>query len=113
MEELKSKASRFKEHAREYVQTYADLAKVKVTKGASTAVSGIFIGITAFFFAFFFLFFLGFGLGWWLGNVVNNRAAGFFLVAGFFLLLTAVLFALRKKVIVPMIRNMIIKKVYE
>jgi hypothetical protein len=113
MEELKSKASRFKEHAREYVQTYADLAKVKVTKGASTAVSGIVIGVTAFFFAFFFLFFVGFGLGWWLGNVVDNRAGGFFLVAALFLVLTLLLFGLRKKVIVPLIRNMIIKKVYE
>jgi len=113
MEELKSKASRFKEHAREYVQTYADLAKAKVTKGASTAVSGIVIGITAFFFAFFFLFFTAFGLGWWLGTALDNHAAGFFLVAALFLILTVVLFSLRKKVIVPMIRNMIIKKVYE
>ena len=112
-EDLKSKATHLKDHVRDYVQTYVQLAKVKATKGASTAVSGIVIGIVAFFFAFFFLFFLAFGLGWWFGNLVENRAAGFFMVAGLFLLLVLVLFAIRKKVIVPMIRNMIISKVYE
>ena len=69
--------------------------------------------VLAFFFAFFFLFFLAFGLGWWFGILVGNMAAGFFMVAGLFLVLVLVLFALRKKVIVPMIRNMIISKVYE
>jgi hypothetical protein len=40
-------------------------------------------------------------------------AAGFFAVAGFFALLIVLMFALRKKVIVPMIQKMIISKVYE
>jgi uncharacterized membrane protein YccC len=63
--------------------------------------------------AFFFLQFLFFGLAWWVGTLVNSIAAGFFIVAGFFLLLILLIFALRKKVIVPMIRNSIIRKVYE
>jgi hypothetical protein len=56
---------------------------------------------------------VGFGLGWWLGTLFNNMAAGFFAVAGFYLLLIVLMFALRKKVIVPMIQKMIISKVYE
>ena len=36
-----------------------------------------------------------------------------FIVAGFFLLLIVLIFALRKKVIVPLIQNAIISKVYE
>jgi len=112
-EDLKTKATHLKDHVRDYVQTYVQLAKAKATRGASNAVSGIVIGVVTFFFAFFFLFFLAFGLGWWFGNLVDNRAAGFFMVAGLFLVLVLVLFALRKKVIVPMIRNMIISKVYE
>jgi F0F1-type ATP synthase assembly protein I len=112
-EELKAKATHLKDHVRDYVQTYVQLAKARATRGASTAVSGIVIGVLAFFFAFFFLFFTGFGLGWWVGTLLHNMAAGFFIVSGFFLLLVGLLFALRKKLIVPMIRNMIIKKVYE
>lgn len=112
-EDIKTKAAHLKEHVGDYVNTYVQIAKARAVKGASTVTAGITIGITAFFFAFFFLFFIGFGLGWWLGDLFDNRAAGFFAVAGFFLLLCGLLFALRKKVIVPMIRNMIISKVYE
>ena len=112
-EEFKVKVNRLKEHVGDYVNTFAQLAKAKAVRGASNATAGIVIGITAFFFAFFFLFFVGFGLGWWLGTLFNNMAAGFFAVAGFFLLLMVLMFALRRKVIVPMIQKMIISKVYE
>ena len=112
-EDLKTKVNHIKDHVGDYVNTYIQIANAKAVRGASTATAGVVIGVTAFFFAFFFLFFIGFGLGWWLGDLFDNRAAGFFAVAGFFMLLCVVLFALRKKVIVPMIRNMIISKVYE
>ncbi len=112
-EDLKTKVNHLKDHVGDYVNTYVQIAKARAVKGASTATAAITIGITAFFFAFFFLFFIGFGLGWWLGDLFENRAAGFFAVAGFFLLLCVILFALRRKVIVPLIRNMIISKIYE
>ncbi len=113
MEELKTKASHLKDHVREYVQDYIQLAKAKATKGASDAAASIVIAIATVVFVFFFLFFAAFGLGWWLGSILNNRAAGFFIVAGVFILCTLLLFALRKKVIAPMIRNAVISKVYE
>jgi hypothetical protein len=112
-EEIKTKVNRLKEHVGDYVNTYVQIAKSKAVRGASTAAAGIAIGVTAFFFLFFFLFFVGFGLGWWLGNLFDNRAAGFFAVAGFYLLLCGLLFALRKKLIVPLIQKIIISKVYE
>jgi apolipoprotein N-acyltransferase len=112
-EDIKIKMTHLKDHVSDYVNTYVKVAKSKAVRGASNATAAIVIGVTAFFFAFFFLFFISFGLGWWLGNVFDNRAAGFLAVAGFFLLLCAILFALRKKLIVPMIRNMLISKIYE
>lgn len=111
--DFKTKFSGLKDHVGEYVNTYTQIAKARAVRGASNATAAIVIGITAFFFTFFFLFFTGFGLGWWLGNVLDHRAGGFFAVAGFFLLLCIVLFALRRKVIIPLIRNMIISKIYE
>ena len=112
-EDLKAKVNRLKEHVGDYANTFTQIAKAKAVRGAANATAGVVIGVTAFFFAFFFLFFIGFGLGWWLGTLFNNMAAGFFAVAGFFLLLAVLLFALRKKIIVPMIQNLIISKVYE
>ena len=113
MEDLKTNFGQLKDHTTEYVKTYIDLAKAKATKGASTAAAGAAIGIVSFLLAFFFLEFLFIGLALWVGSLVDSTAGGFFIVAGVFLLLIVLIFALRKKVIVPMIRNSIIRKVYE
>lgn len=112
-EDVKTKLSHLREHVGEYANTYVQIAKAKAVKGASAATSAIVVGIVAFFFVFFFLFFVGFALGWWLGNLFNNMPAGFFAVAGFYLLLCGLLFAVRKKIIVPVIQKMLISKVYE
>ncbi len=113
MEELKSSTQNLKTHVSEYVNTYVQLAKAKVTQGTSDAASGAAIGISAFFFGLFFLFFAFCALAFWLGDVLDSRAGGFLIVAAFFLTIIIVIFALKKKVIVPMIRNTIISKVYE
>jgi apolipoprotein N-acyltransferase len=111
--DLKASATNFKDHLKEYVDTYVQVAKSKATRGASNAAAGATIGIAAFLFGFFFFLFLFMALGFWLGSVLDSTAAGFFIVSGFFLLLTVLVFALRKKVITPFIRNTIITKVYE
>lgn len=112
-EDLKTKATHLKDHVSEYVKAYVQVAKSKATRGASNAVSGIVIGVVAFLFSICFLLFAFTGIAWWIGGLLNSPAAGFFCVAGFFLLLTILLFTLRKKVIVPLIRNALISKVYE
>lgn len=110
---LKESAQRLKTNVTDYVHTYVELTKAKVTQSASTAASGAVIGVAALFLGIFFLFFLFCGLAFWVGDLINSRAGGFFIVAGFFLLLVVLVFALRKNVIVPAIRNAIISKVYE
>lgn len=111
--DLKTSATHFKDHLKEYVDTYVAVAKSKATRGASSAAAGATVGIAALVFGYFFLLFLFFGLAFWLGSVLDSTAAGFFIVSGLFLLLTVLVFALRKKVITPFIRNTIISKVYE
>lgn len=113
MQDLKTRAAQLKEHVSDYAKTTIQLAKAKATKGASNAAAGAVIGIAAFFLVIFFLIFLFTGLAWWLGGLLHSPAGGFFCVAGLFLLLLVLLFALRKKTIVPLIRNAIISKVYE
>jgi apolipoprotein N-acyltransferase len=113
MEDLKTKAGQLKDHVSDYAKTTIDLVKAKATKGASNAAAGAAIGVVAFFLVLFFLIFLFTALAWWLASLLNSPALGFLCVAGFFLLLLVLIFALRKKVIVPMIRNAIISKVYE
>lgn len=113
MEDLKIKAAQLKDHATEYVKTTVDLAKAKATKSASNAAAGIAIGVAALVLGIFFLAFLFTALAWWLAVVLNSYALGFLCVAGLFLLLLVLVFALRKKVIVPAIRNAIISAIYD
>jgi hypothetical protein len=113
MEDLKTKATVFKDHVTEYVKTYTDLAKAKATKGVSNAAAGIAIGVSLCFLVLFFMIFAFTALAWWLASLLNSPALGFLCVAGLFLLLIILIVVLRKKVIVPMIRNTIVSKVYE
>ncbi len=113
MDDLKTKTGQLKEHVNDYAKTTIDLVKAKATKGASNAAAGAAIGVVAFLLLLFFLIFLFIGVAWWLAGIFNSPALGFFAVAVFFLLLLILIFALRKKVIVPAIRNAIISKVYE
>jgi hypothetical protein len=113
MDDLKTQAAHLKDHVSEYVQSTVQLAKAKATKGASNAAAGAAIGITTLVLGLFFLAFLFTALAWWLGGLLNSPALGFLCVAGLFLLLIILLFALRKKVIVPLIRNAIISAIYD
>ncbi len=113
MEELKANAQSLKTHVSEYVSTYIELTKAKVTQGASNAASAVTVLLSALFIGLFFFLFVFLGLAWWIGAALESPAAGYFIVAGIFLLIIIILFALRKKYIAPLIRNAIIRIVYE
>ncbi len=113
MEQLKANAQSLKTHVGEYVSTYLELTKAKVTQGASNAASAVTVLIGALFLGLFFVQFVFLGLAWWIGALLNSPAAGYFVVAALFLLIIIILFALRKKYIAPLIRNAIIRIVYE
>ncbi len=112
MEEIKEKATDLADHVEDLANTFYRLALVNVTQKTSNVVSGVVVVVMVCIMAFFFLFFAGFALGWWLGNLVDNRALGFLLAAGLFLVLLVSIILLKKKTIIPMIRNMVIQKMY-
>ncbi len=113
MEELKANAQSLKTHVSDYVSTYIELTKAKVTQGASNAASAITVLIGALFLGLFFFLFVFLGFAWWISGLFDSPAAGYFIVAALFLLIIITLFALRKKYIAPLIRNAIIRIVYE
>jgi len=61
----------------------------------------------------FTLFFLGLGFGWFLGEKLNSVFAGYAIVATFFVILIILMLAIRKNVVFPFIRNLVIKRIYE
>ena len=113
MEDIKDKAADLANHVEELADTYYRLAMVNVTQRASNIVSGAVVVLLLAVFAFFILLFGGLALGWWLGNLVDNRAVGFLLAAVFFALLFLGISYFKKKTIVPMIRDIVIRKMYD
>lgn len=113
MEELKTKAEAFTKSVSDYLDTYYKLTLVKVTQKSTNLVSAILAGVASLILLFLVLFFIGIGVSWWLGDLLNSRPAGFFIVGGIFILLIVVIFSLRKKIVFPILKKAILKKLYE
>jgi len=111
--EVKTNAHGIKKDVTDLVDTYIALAKANVTQKAADAASASAAGIIMAVLGFFLLFFAAFGLAWWIGELISSRIGGFLIVAGFFALLIVLLVAFKEQFLYPMIRNKIVKKVYE
>ena len=110
---MKAAFVNFKNSTQEIVDTYYRLGIATATqKGADVAAASVGAILMAVFGLFVFLF-LFIGLAFWIGTLVNSTAGGFLIVGGFFALLLILVIALKGKVIYPIVRNTIVKKVYE
>ena len=99
------------EKAVEYSKTSLELAKLKTLDKASDIVSSI-VPHTAFFMLITsVLLFLNLGLAFWLGKILSEVYLGFFIVAGFYLIIALILHFFLQKRIKEIIRNYIIKQV--
>mgnify|MGYP001331205539 CR=1 FL=1 len=111
MEELKSKASDLADHVGGLLDTYYQLALVNVTKKSSTvatlAITLLFIGV----FSVCVLVFIGVGLVVWLSTMMSMTAACF-IVAAFYMVLIVALWLLRRKLILPAVRELLVRKIY-
>lgn len=110
---LKEDAQDVLNHAGDYAQTFYKLSLVRLTKKVSDIASVVVNSVLIFFISLCILLFTSFAGAWWLGDVLNNRALGFLLIAAFYMLLVVIFILMRKKVISPFIRNTLISKIYE
>jgi hypothetical protein len=110
---LAEEAADLKDHVTDFLETYVQLISIKLAQRVINLASTV-INFTILAYLFFlFLFFIGFGLAWWVGGVVNSRAGGFFIVAGFFLLCIIFLMTIGKKTVIPFLRNVLTRLIYD
>lgn len=110
---IKEKLDTLIDDTQELAKTGYKIAKLEATEQLSKVVSNtIVISVLLLLFNFLLLF-LFFGLARWIGQELNDISLGYFIVGGFYLLLILLIVALRKSVIVPYFKNMIVKKMYE
>jgi len=110
---IKSTAENLTEHVTEYIETYVKLAGVNATQQATGVATVSLTALLLSCFCMFILLFSGVGLALWAGEALQNLKAGYFIVAGFYVLCAGLFLALRKKFIFPSVRDYIIRKVYE
>lgn len=113
MEEFKLKAENLTKSVGEYFETYYKLTVVKAADRATSLAASSLAGLAAFFLGIFVLFFSGLAVGIWLGQLLENPVVGYLLVAAFYLVLVVLLITLRKKLVFPFIRNLIVRKFYD
>ena len=95
------------------IETYRDLMTTRVVEHTSMGASISIVGIIALLMIVFVLLFIGMGAAWWIGDTLDNVKAGFFIVGGFYTLLLIILLVAAKPLLLPGLRNMIIRKIYE
>ena len=97
----------------DWVETYRNLMGVRIAEHTSHGSSVSFLSALTMLVIVFILLFLGLGAAWWIGEQLDNMKAGFFIVGGVYGTVLIIILAMAKKVLIPGIRNLIIKKIYE
>ena len=95
------------------VETYRNLITVRIIEHTSIAASISILGTISLFVTVFIMLFTGLGAAWWIGDSLNNMKAGFFIVGGFYSIILLILLLTANSVLIPTLRNLIIKKTYE
>ena len=113
MEENKRTSEKLVGAVADWVETYRNLIGVRIAEHTSFGASVSFLSLLAILVIVFILLFVGLGAAWWIGEQMDNMKAGFFIVGGVYGTVLIIILAMAKKVLIPGIRNLIIKKIYE
>jgi hypothetical protein len=111
MEEEENKIETMLGHLKDYAETRLDLMVLDVQDKLSDLLSSIasyaIVGVLM----FFTLLFLSIGTALTLSNYFQNSSSGFFCVAGFYLLVSFIVFYSRKSLVKLPIINALLKKI--
>lgn len=113
MDELKNKAGDLTDSITDYIQTYYKLTLLNAADKATTIAASTLASITVFCLGFFVVLFGGIALAIWLGSLLDSPALGFVLVAALFVLIIVIVLVMKKKIVFPAIRDLLINKLYE
>ncbi len=95
------------------VATYRRLVNVRIVESTARGGSLSIVGVLVLVVSIFVLLFAGLGAAWWIGDAMDNMKAGFFIVGGFYLFILILVLLTANSVILPWLRNLIVRKVYE
>lgn len=113
MDELKEKTADLVDHVEDLANTYYKLGIVTVIqKGANLSAALMMVLLICVVTVFVFLF-SGIALALWMSTLVDSYIGGFLITAGLFIIFLLIVVLLRKHTILPLIRNLIVRKFYD
>ena len=110
MQNPKDEIQHLLEKAEEYIKTRKDLLKLKLVSKASDAISSVIAKVITIVFFLFFFVILNIGLSILIGEWLGKVYLGFFVVAGFYLIVGIIINSSGEKLIKRSVANNLIKK---
>jgi hypothetical protein len=112
-EEDRLKQDSLVDAAGDLIETYRNLITMRIVEQTSLGASVSILGVIVLLVALLILLFAGLGAAWWIGDALQNMKAGFFIVGGFYALVLIISMLVANSVIIPGLRNLIIRKIYD
>ncbi|MES2559381.1 MAG: hypothetical protein V4590_06550 [Bacteroidota bacterium] len=107
-EEAPALLEEFEYRFKAYVKTLYELYLLKAVKKVSSGATTVLVIAIVILFASLLIVFASVGAALWLNHLLDNSFYGFFIVSGFYALLVAIIYALRKNRIRKTIQDIII-----
>lgn len=95
------------ERSESYIKTNVELIKLKAVDKTADIVSSVVANGAIVILGFFFFLMLNLGIAYWLGQVLGQTHYGYFVLAGFYALVTLLIFMLRKSIKTPISNSII------
>src|SRR5436190_13561084 len=106
-----SKVESLIDNLKEYAETRFDIGVLTVQDKTATILSSIAVAFIIGLLAVFVILFASIGTAWMLGKKLQNISLGFFIVAGFYLLVSIIILLNREKWITVPIINGLLKQI--
>jgi hypothetical protein len=99
------------EKTEDYIKSNIELMKLKTLETASDIFAALLANIFILLLCLFFFLLLNFGVSYWVGSILGSLYLGFWIVGGFYTLLTILLYQYRDRWLIPMIKNSVISQI--
>jgi len=106
---MKNHISALFEKTEQHIRTTVELYKLKMIDKSADVISSFTANLAATIFVILFLISLNIGTAFWIGECLGKVYYGFFVVSGFYGLLTIILFVFKNKWIKRPIKDLIIE----
>ncbi|HNW49534.1 MAG TPA: hypothetical protein PKH79_00545 [Prolixibacteraceae bacterium] len=110
MENPKELIENLIETGEEYGKTTFELVKLKTIDKSSDVLSNLISWIVVLLFAVMFFTLINIAVALWIGDLLESTSKGFFVVAGFYALLTIIFLIFRKQLLKKPVNNSIVKQ---